>query len=243
MLSNYTTGEIAKLCGISVRTVQYYDTRKLLVPSNLSEGGRRLYSEDDLKQMKMICFLRDTGLSIDSIIGLYAESNPQNAIAILLEQQSVALQKDLETQQKKLELVESFRRQLQDIPQFSLDSIGDISDILEAKPYLRRLRIALLCVGLPCNFLQWFCLLFGILKGVWWPLALWFCLILPFELWIGCLYFRRVAYICPHCHTCFVPNFKEAFFAKHTPTLRKLTCTHCGNYGFCVETNRKENIK
>ena len=119
MLSNYTTGEIAKLCGISVRTVQYYDTRKLLVPSNLSEGGRRVYSEDDLKQMKMICFLRDTGLSIDSIIGLYAESDPQNAIAILLEQQSVALQKDLETQQKKLELVESFRQQLQDIPQFS----------------------------------------------------------------------------------------------------------------------------
>ena len=50
----YTTGEIAKLCNVTVRTVQYYDTREILVPSELSEGGRRLYSEEDLKRMKII---------------------------------------------------------------------------------------------------------------------------------------------------------------------------------------------
>lgn len=57
-MSKYTTGEIAKLCGVTVRTVQYYDARNILVPSQLSEGGRRLYSEADLKRMKIICFLR-----------------------------------------------------------------------------------------------------------------------------------------------------------------------------------------
>ena len=54
-MSKYTTGELAKLCGVTVRTVQYYDTRGILVPSELSEGGRRLYSEDDLKLMKICC--------------------------------------------------------------------------------------------------------------------------------------------------------------------------------------------
>ena len=44
-MSKYITGEIAKLCGVSVRTVQHYDSRNILVPSELSEG-RRLYSED-----------------------------------------------------------------------------------------------------------------------------------------------------------------------------------------------------
>ena len=29
-MSKYTTGEIAKLCGVSVRTVQYYDERGIL---------------------------------------------------------------------------------------------------------------------------------------------------------------------------------------------------------------------
>lgn len=66
-MSKYTTGEIAKLCGVSVRTVQYYDSRNILVPSELSEGGRRLYSEQDLKRMKIICFLRDAGISINNI--------------------------------------------------------------------------------------------------------------------------------------------------------------------------------
>ena len=50
----YTTGEIAKLCGVSVRTVQYYDDRGILIPSELSEGGRRLYTEDDLKRIATV---------------------------------------------------------------------------------------------------------------------------------------------------------------------------------------------
>ena len=37
-MSKYTTGEMAKLCGVTVRTVQYYDTRGILIPSALSEG-------------------------------------------------------------------------------------------------------------------------------------------------------------------------------------------------------------
>ena len=61
-MSKYTTGEIAKLCGVSVRTVQYYDSRGILIPGDFSEGGRRLYSESDLKKLKIICFLQ---LSMD----------------------------------------------------------------------------------------------------------------------------------------------------------------------------------
>ena len=49
-MSKYPTGEMAKLCGVSVRTVQYYDSRDILVPSELSEGGRRLYSKEKIKR-------------------------------------------------------------------------------------------------------------------------------------------------------------------------------------------------
>ena len=66
-MSQYTTGEIAKLCGVSVRTVQYYDSRNILTPTALSEGGRRLYSEQDLQKLRVICFLRDLNLPINSI--------------------------------------------------------------------------------------------------------------------------------------------------------------------------------
>ena len=51
-VSKYTTGEVAKLCGVTVRTVQYYDARGILVPSEVSEGGRRLYSQKDVERLR-----------------------------------------------------------------------------------------------------------------------------------------------------------------------------------------------
>lgn len=38
-MSRYTTGEVTKLCGVTVRTVQYYDTRGILIPTELTEGA------------------------------------------------------------------------------------------------------------------------------------------------------------------------------------------------------------
>ena len=90
-MSKYTTGEIAKICGVSVRTVQYYDTREILIPSELSEGGRRLYSEEDLRRMKIICFLRDMNLPINTIAQLFAEEHPENVIDLFLQQQEIGL--------------------------------------------------------------------------------------------------------------------------------------------------------
>ena len=84
-MSKYTTGEIAKLCGVSVRTVQYYDSRGILVPSELSEGGRRLYSEEDLKRMEIICFLRELDLPINTISQLLDEEHPEDVIDLFLE--------------------------------------------------------------------------------------------------------------------------------------------------------------
>ena len=90
-MSKYTTGEMAKLCGVTVRTVQYYDGRGILVPSELSEGGRRLYSEENLKRLKLICFLRELGLPIDSISQLFSEENPGSVISLLIDQQKAAV--------------------------------------------------------------------------------------------------------------------------------------------------------
>ena len=111
-MSKYTTGEIAKLCGVSVRTVQYYDDRRILVPSELSEGGRRLYTEDDLKRMRIICFLREAGLPINSISALLGEKNPENIISVLLDEQEQALREELSERQAKIDLIAGIKREL-----------------------------------------------------------------------------------------------------------------------------------
>ena len=63
-MTQYTTGELAKLCDVTVRTVQFYDSKDLLKPSDLTEGGRRLYSDDDLEHLRVICFLKELGFSL-----------------------------------------------------------------------------------------------------------------------------------------------------------------------------------
>lgn len=235
-MSKYTTGEIAKLCGVSVRTVQYYDTRGILIPSELSEGGRRLYSEDDFKRMKIICFLRDVGISINSIGELLSEENPGSVISVLLEQQEQLLREEVSERQAKLDLLDGMKRELKDVENFSVESIGDIAYVMENKKRMRQLHAILLITGLPFNIIQWSAIILWIATGIWWPFAIYVLAAIPYGLWISNFYFKRVVYICPQCHEIFKPKFKEAFWAKHTPTLRKLTCTCCGYKGFCVET-------
>ena len=148
-MSRYTTGEIAKLCGVTVRTVQYYDTRGILVPTELSEGGRRLYSEDDLKRMRIICFLRDLGLPIDSISQLLSESDPGSVISLLLEQQEQALKEEIGERQDKLDKLETLKRELKSIETVSVESIGDIAYIMTNKEKIKRLRLTMVLIGIP----------------------------------------------------------------------------------------------
>lgn len=242
-MSKYTTGEIAKLCGVSVRTVQYYDTRGILIPSELTEGGRRLYSEDDLKRMKIICFLRDADISINSIGELLSEDNPGSVISVLLEQQEQFLREEVRKRQAKLDMLDGIKRELKGIENFSIESIGDIAYVMENKKKMRQLHTILLITGLPINIIQWISIILWIFTGILWLFALWILIAISYAIWVTKFYFKKVAYICPQCHEVFKPKLKEAIFARHTPTLRKLTCTHCRYKGFCVETYGEEEKK
>ncbi|MCI8592451.1 MAG: MerR family transcriptional regulator [Lachnospiraceae bacterium] len=242
-MSKYTTGEIAKLCGVSVRTVQYYDTRGILTPSELSEGGRRLYSENDFKRMKIICFLRNAGIPINSIKELLSEDDPGSVVSALLEQQERLLREEISERQAKLHMLDGIKRELKSVENFSIESISDIAYALENKKKMRQLHTILLIIGIPVGVIQWTTIILWIATGIWQPFLLFVLAAVPCTVWVSNYYFKRVAYICPQCHAVFKPRFKEAFFAKHTPTLRKLTCTCCGHKGFCVETYGKEKNK
>ena len=242
----YTTGEIAKLCGVSVRTVQYYNDRGILTPSALSEGGRRLYSEEDVKRMHVICFLREVGLPINSISALLHEENPGSIISILLEEQEKTLREELTERQTKLDLLEGIKRELKEIENFSVESIGDIACMMKQKSQLKKMRWTMVLTGIPVTALQWIAIILGITHGLWWTLAIWVAVAIPWGIWVSVYYFRHVAYICPNCHEVFCPSFKEAFWAYHTPRMRRLTCPACGHKGLCVEiyadpATQKEN--
>ena len=234
-MSQYTTGEIAKLCGVTVRTVQYYDTRGILIPSALSEGGRRLYSEEDLRQMKIICFLRELGLPIDSIGQLLAEEDPGSVISLLLSQQEEALRGEISEREKQLQKLEALKAGLRSVSELSVESIGDVAYTMKNGNKPKKIHLTMLLTGIPVGILQWVSIILWILKGIWWPFLIWAAVAIPYAVWISSWYFRKVEYLCPQCHTIFRPTFKEVFWARHTPATRKLTCSACGHHGFCVE--------
>lgn len=238
-MSKYTTGEVAKLCDVTVRTVQYYDTRGILVPSELSEGGRRLYSEDDVKRMQIICFLRDLGLSIDQIRGLLAEEDPGSVLTLLLDQQEADLTEEINQRKAQLHKLDELRNGIESLSEFSVASIADIAYTMSNKEKLKKIHRNMLLAGLPGSIFQLVAIVLWIVKGWWWLFLIWAVIAIPVGVLISRYYFNHVAYICPQCHTVFKPTFKDAFFARHTPTTRKLHCTSCDHHGYCVEVARE----
>lgn len=241
-MSGYTTGEIAKLCSVTVRTVQYYDTRGILTPSSLSEGGRRLYSEQDLEKMKMICFLRELGLSINDIGKVFSDEEPEKVIAVLLEEQEKILRSDIEEQQQKLDKTLRFRKELDKLQDFTPESVIDIVGTMNKRKELRRVRRNMILMALPITAVEYTTLLLWVFKGIWLPFVIGMIAVLAALPFMVKYYNDHTAYICPRCRKAFAASAVKVTFAMHTPNTRRLRCPECGQKSWCVETVREEAV-
>lgn len=59
--------QVAKLAGVSIRTLQYYDELGLLKPSELTDAGYRLYDDDALQILQQILFFKELGFTLKEI--------------------------------------------------------------------------------------------------------------------------------------------------------------------------------
>lgn len=63
----YTVKQVAKIAGISVRTLHYYDEYGLLKPSFVRENGYRIYEEKQLFILQQILFFRELEFPLEDI--------------------------------------------------------------------------------------------------------------------------------------------------------------------------------
>ncbi len=63
----FTAGEIARIAGVSLRTIRFYDTRGLLKPVAYSDAGYRYYDQDSLLKLQRILMLKYLGFSLAEI--------------------------------------------------------------------------------------------------------------------------------------------------------------------------------
>lgn len=60
-------GEVAERSGLSLRTLRHYDEIGLLTPSTRSDGGFRLYTEDDFERLMVIRRMKPLGYSLEDM--------------------------------------------------------------------------------------------------------------------------------------------------------------------------------
>jgi len=63
----YTINKLAKLAGITTRTLRHYDEIGLLSPTRSSSNGYRIYGQLEVDKLQHILFYRELGLPLDEI--------------------------------------------------------------------------------------------------------------------------------------------------------------------------------
>jgi DNA-binding transcriptional MerR regulator len=63
----YTVKKLAKIAGVSARTLRYYDQIGLLTPCHVSSSGYRIYGQAEVDQLQRILFYRELGIKLEEI--------------------------------------------------------------------------------------------------------------------------------------------------------------------------------
>ncbi|MEJ6004036.1 MerR family transcriptional regulator [Paucibacter sp. AS339] len=100
----YTVGDLAKRCGLTVRALHHYEKLGLLTPSGRSEAGYRLYNDADVLRLHRLLAYRHSGLALKDIAPLLdAESPP---VLEVLQRHIGEVQAQLRRQQRLLEALQ-----------------------------------------------------------------------------------------------------------------------------------------
>lgn len=63
----YSSGRFARMAGVSVRTIRFYDKQNILKPSYVTPSGARFYTDSDLARLQQILLFKYLGFSLDDI--------------------------------------------------------------------------------------------------------------------------------------------------------------------------------
>lgn len=96
--------EVAKLTGVTVRTLHYYDKIGLLKPSEITAAGYRIYDNEALGRLQQILFFRELDFPLEEIKDIM--ENPVFNKTEALENQKVLLMKKRNRIDKLISLVE-----------------------------------------------------------------------------------------------------------------------------------------
>jgi len=89
---HYTTSQFAQKAEVTARTLRFYDKVGLLSPSEYTEAGYRLYSDEDLWSLQQILALKFLGFSLEEI-KVCLQTNPERLQETLATQKAMMREK------------------------------------------------------------------------------------------------------------------------------------------------------
>ena len=63
----YSSGQFARMAGVTLRTIRYYDQHDILKPSLVTDAGARFYTDGDFARLQQILLLKYLGFSLEDI--------------------------------------------------------------------------------------------------------------------------------------------------------------------------------
>ena len=233
-MANYSTGELAKKVGVSIRTVQYYDRRQLLSPAKLSEAGRRVYTDHELEQLELITSWNRSDFPW-IILRSFKQPEFDEVLQTLLNQEELQLKQKIKQQEDTLKTIGEIKHWLTDQIPITPNSFIGIEESIRRRRSLTRKRSALFVFGALIDILEILAIWYGISSSNWWAVVVAFCPIIVAVAIAVYAYYRSVEYVCPQCEAYFKPAFGEFFWAKHSPKTRSVRMPQLWLWGYCVE--------
>jgi DNA-binding transcriptional MerR regulator len=127
MKREWKVGELAKLAGLTVRTLRYYDQIGLFSPSGHTDSRHRIYTESDIARLQQILSLKELGLTLDQVksVGVGDHFNLLDIVSL----QIARLKENISVKRMILQELEQLKKLTQSKEHFS---ILDYTKILSA---------------------------------------------------------------------------------------------------------------
>ncbi len=78
----YTVQKLARLAGISTRTLRYYDEIGILKPARINSSGYRIYGQAEVDKLQQIMFYRELGFELQTVKDILNAPAFNNAAAL-----------------------------------------------------------------------------------------------------------------------------------------------------------------
>lgn len=150
----YKTGEIAKMSGVSIRTIRYYDSKGLLTPSAYSESGHRLYTDEDLSELKRILALKYLGLSLEEVMNIESKGFEKKNVIKALQLQKQILKNKIYHMKIALTSIEEAEGSIAGEDGLDWSEIVDLIKIIEREKVLRQRFIDLSSLSAEIKFID-----------------------------------------------------------------------------------------